>query len=501
MSDNSIGSTWLKQNYQLSNIKLSHESYLGTRSKVEVLQDGTIIETFQKAQYTLKADTPLSHFEFALKYDDVQMNFFQAVLKSISVKEIVEFIKSQPNFKYSRKIGFWYEFLTKERLPIEDRPTINYVDLIDSNRYFTGINVKNSRWRINNNLLGEVGFCPTIKRTEAISKVLALDFSETLNKISKNYSPETLKRAINYLYKKETRSSYQIEKEEPSPERIERFVSLLSNAGKKDVAELLSEESLVILQNQIVDPRFAATSFRDFQNYIGQTTWNYDEIIYYVCPPPEFLSDLMKELSNTAIKMKGVYPIVRAAAIAFGFVFIHPFEDGNGRIHRFFIHDFLSRDNFLPSGMIIPVSAHMVNNMKEYDDTLEAYSKPLMYLVRYTKNEEQELLVLNASEVEGYYRFPDLTAQTEYLCKVIETVVSHDLPNELNFLQNYDEAKGLMKQRVDMPDKLIDLFIRFTHQNNGIFPKRRRTTFQMLKDNEIEALQSIFQDVFTEENS
>ncbi len=499
MSENPIGSTWLKQNYQLSNVKLSHESYLGTRSKVEALQDGTVIETFQKMQYALKADNPVSHFEFALKYDDLQMNFFQAVLKCISVKDIVEFIKSTPNFKYSRKIGFWYEFLTKERLPIEDRPTINYVDLIDSNRYFTGVNVKNSRWRINNNLLGDVGFCPAIKRTDAISKVLALDFSETLNKISKNYSPEILKRANNYLYKKETRSSYQIEKEEPTPERIERFVNLLSNAGKNDIAELLSEESLVMLQNQIVDPRFAATNFRDFQNYIGQTTLNYDEIINYICPPPEFLSDLIKELSNTAIKMEVVHPIVRAAAVAFGFVFIHPFEDGNGRIHRFLIHDILSRDNFLPSGMIIPVSAHMVNNIKDYDDALEVYSKPLMHIIKYTKNEEQELLVLNASDVEGYYRLPDLTAQTEYLCKVIETVVSHDLPNELIFLQNYDEAKGLMKQRVDMPDKLIDLFIRFTHQNNGIFPKRRRSDFQMLKDDEIEALQSIFQDVFTVE--
>jgi hypothetical protein len=499
MTEKCIGSTWLKQYYQLSSFKLSHESYLGTRSKVEVLQNGTVIETFQKMNYALKVDKPLSHFEFALKYDDVQMNFFQVVLKSIPVKDIVEFIKSAPNFKYPRKIGFWYELLTKERLPIEDRPTLNYVDLIDSKRYFTGVNVKNSRWRINNNLLGNVGFCPTIIRTDAISKLLALDFSETLNKISKSYSPEILKRANNYLYKKETRSSYQIEKEEPSPERIERFVSLLSNAGKKDIGELLSEESLVILQNQIVDPRFAATGFRDFQNYIGQTTWNYDEIIHYVCPPPDFLPDLIKELSNTAIKMEGVFPIVRAAAVAFGFVFIHPFEDGNGRIHRFLIHDILSRDNFLPSGMIIPVSAHMVNNMKLYDDALEAYSKPLMYIIKYTKNEEQELLVLNASEVEGYYRFPDLTAQTEYLCKVIETAVFHDLPNELNFLQNYDEAKGLMKQSVDMPDKLIDLFIRFTHQNNGIFPKKRRNIFQMLKDDEIEALQSIFQDVFTVE--
>ena len=166
-------------------------------------------------------------------------------------------------------------------------------------------------------------------------------------------------------------------------------------------------------------------------------------------------------------------------------------------IHRFLIHDFLSRDNFLPTGMIIPVSAHMVNNLKQYDDALEAYSKPIMQIIKYTKDKKQKLTVLNASEVEGYYRFPDLTAQTEYLCKVIEIAISQDLPNELNFLQNYDEAKELIKQRVDMPDKLIDLFIRFTHQNNGIFPKRRRNTFHMLTDDEIEALQSIFQDVFT----
>jgi len=342
-----------------------------------------------------------------------------------------------------------------------------------------------------------VGFCPTIKRTNAVIKALGLDYPEMLRELSKNYSPEILNRATNYLYKKETRSSYQIEKEVPTPERIERFVSLMSDAGRKDIRDLLSEESLVMLQNQIVDPRFAAKSFRDFQNYIGQTAWNYDEIINYVCPPPEFISDLMKDLSNTAIKMEGVNPIIRAAAIAFGFVYIHPFEDGNGRIHRFLIHDFLSRDNFLPTGMIIPVSAHIVNNLELYNDALEAYSKPIMQIIKYTKDKKQNLIVLNASEVEGYYSFPDLTAQTEYLCKVIETTISRDLPNELNFLQNYDEAKELMKQRIDMPDKLIDLFIRFTHQNNGIFPKRRRNTFHMLNDDEIEALQSIFQDIFT----
>ncbi|MDF1560108.1 MAG: Fic family protein [Bacteroidales bacterium] len=496
MAETSIGSTWLKQYLRIQNVRLSHESYLGTRSKIEICQDGTVRETFQRANYALRSENPLSHFEFALKYDDVQIDFFRIVLKAIPVKHIVDFINAGPNSRYSKKIGFWYEFLTQDRLPVEDRPKSNYVDLIDPKRYMTGSIVKNSRWRINDNLLGNEDFCPVIRRTDAISNLLMLDFSDALNKILKSYPPEILKRANNYLYKKETRSSYQIEREEPSPERIERFVSLLSNAGRIDIGELLSEKSLVKLQNQIVDPRFAAITFRNFQNYIGQTAANYDEIIHYVCPPPQFLPDLIKGLRATAIKMNDVNPIARAAAVAFGFVFMHPFEDGNGRIHRFLIHDILSRNAFLPAGMIIPVSAHMVNNLNRYDDALEAYSGPLMKIIRYSKNAEQELIVLNPADVEGYYRFPDLTLQTEYLFKVVKTSVSRDLPDELVFLQYYDEAKRLIKQRVDMPDKLIDLFIRVTHQNNGIFPKRRRTNFMMLEDNEIEALQSVFHDVF-----
>lgn len=70
--------------------------------------------------------------------------------------------------------------------------------------------------------------------------------------------------------------------------------------------------------------------------------------------------------------------VVRAAMIAFGFVFIHPFLDGNGRIHRFLIHDMLTRDGLAEQGLIIPVSANMLNNMKDYDAALEDFSKPLM---------------------------------------------------------------------------------------------------------------------------
>jgi Fic family protein len=39
-------------------------------------------------------------------------------------------------------------------------------------------------------------------------------------------------------------------------------------------------------------------------------------------------------------------PVVYAAA--FGFVFIHPFIDGNGRLHRYLLHEELSTLGFTP---------------------------------------------------------------------------------------------------------------------------------------------------------
>ena len=47
----------------------------------------------------------------------------------------------------------------------------------------------------------------------------------------------------------------------------------------------------------------------------------------------------------TCTRKPSVYrgnPFLIEAAIAYGFVFLHPFEDGNGRIHRFLIHNILS---------------------------------------------------------------------------------------------------------------------------------------------------------------
>ena len=53
----------------------------------------------------------------------------------------------------------------------------------------------------------------------------------------------------------------------------------------------------------------------------------------------------------------------------------------------------------------------MLNNIRDYDAALEKYSKPLMQQIRYDKKGDGEIEVTNLQEVDGYFRYPDLTDQ------------------------------------------------------------------------------------------
>lgn len=85
-----------------------------------------------------------------------------------------------------------------------------------------------------------------------------------------------------------------------------------------------------------------------------------------------------------------VSPIVHASIISYGFVFLHPFEDGNGRIHRFLIHNIFSLRKMLPRGLMFPISAVMLKNPADYNASLEAFSQPLLKFIDYQLNKMME---------------------------------------------------------------------------------------------------------------
>ena len=429
------------------------------------------------------------HLTFALKYDGTNLGILAALFRAVPQADVLAYIASRPTGKYARRIWFLYEFLTGTRLPLDDLPRVgSYVDLLDSNAYYTTTPSRRAqRQRINDNLLGTSRFCPTVRRTEALRQHESTDLPQRCRDLVAAYPGALLNRALGYLYEKETKSSFEIEREAIDSSRTERFVALLKAAAQEDYCQ---RDALIDLQNRIVDARFRDTGYRRTQNYVGQSMAPDREVVHFVGARPSDLGDLMAGLIDAHRRMErgNVPAVVHAAAIAYGFVFLHPFEDGNGRIHRFLIHNILARRGFTPEGVIFPVSAAMLSNPAGYDTSLEAFSKRLMPLVDHALDDAGRLTVRN--KTEPWYRCIDFTAQSEALVGFLEQTIDQELEPELAFLASYDAAKTAIQDIVDMPDRRIDQFIQACRQNSGRLSGRKRVShFAMLSDEEVAAME------------
>ncbi len=473
----------LVERYGLDVIPNWHTSFVTTSGIRRIDSTGSMVTEVYPAPYW-PGDTLGDHLEFALKHDGTNLALLDTLFRNVAEDEVLGFVERKPTGKYARRIWFLYEFLTGKTLPLADLKQGNYIDLLDAEEHYTARTPRRvRRQRINENLLGDRRFCPMVRRTSVLREYEAADLPSRCRAVLSAHSPALLRRALDYLYTKETKSSFAIERIRPTSTRTERFVALLHLAEREDFCE---KERLIELQNRIVDERFRDSDYRSTQNYVGETaTWQ-KENIHFTCPKPEDLAELMEGLIAAHRRMEqGEVPAaIHAAAIAYGFVFLHPFEDGNGRIHRFLIHNILARRGFTPEGAMFPVSASMLKHPADYDASLEAFSRPLMALVEYSLDEEGRMVVHN--DTAPWFRYIDMTPQAESLFQFIEQTISTELPGELAFMANYDEAKKAVASIVDMPDRKIDLAIRFCLQNRGRLSARKRTQhFDFLSDEEI----------------
>ncbi|MDD3904775.1 MAG: Fic family protein [Sphaerochaeta sp.] len=488
------GYAYLSEKLSIVSIPNWHKSTISnTGTHSSRIQDGFIDEVF-RTQYW-PGETIGDHLEFALKYDGVNLALLVKIFEKVAPDTLTEYIKSKPTGKYARRIWFFYEFLTGKQLPIEDLTTSNYVDALEASEYYTVYNgEKSSRHRIVNNLLGPRDFCPVVRRTEKLSKLDSSYLQKRCEDIVTAYPPQLLRRALSYLYSKETKSSFEIENIKSNASHTEKFIASLELAEKEDFCE---KGRLIELQNRIVDPRFKDNDYRVSQNYVGQAVAYQKEIIHYICPRPENLPSLMAALiaSHKRMKTGNVSPVVHAAVIAYGFVFLHPFEDGNGRIHRFLIHNILSLQKMVPRGLMFPVSAVMLKNPTDYDESLEAFSRPLLQLIDYQLDEMGRMTVENESAC--WYSYMDMTAQAEALSVFVTKTIEEELVQELSFLANYDTTKKAIQDIIDMPDRLIDLFIQGCLQNNGNLSARKRVAlFDFLTDEELVAMEQVVKDSY-----
>jgi hypothetical protein len=413
----------------------------------------------------------MGHLLFALKHEGTDLGVLGQVLASLPEAQILEQLRAAPNSQYLRKAAYLWEHFN--RRPIADAPPAGgaVIPLFDPKRYLTRSGPRDKRWRVEFNGLGTLGYCATVERTPAIEALLGKDILEQARTFFASMPPEVLDRATQWAYLSETWDSFAIEQETPSPNKQRRFMALLRQAHER---RDMSEQYLVELQNGVVDnPLDQAVEFRNQQNHLANAGHGALGVTY-VPPAPELMVELMQEWMHFANDLaKNLDPLVGASISSFGFVFIHPFMDGNGRLSRFLFHHALCRSGQLENGLLLPVSIAMKKHEAEYLRTLQAFSKPLreMWDVEWIDGDRFNFQFKGSDQA---YRYWDATECVTFGMKMAEQALNTELRHETAFLARYDAIVKAVDERYDVRGSVLSQLVMQCLDNGGVISKNRR---------------------------
>lgn len=447
----------------------------------------------------LKPDgTVEAHLEFALKYEGLNLSVLKALFEtSTSSNTLVSLVRESPTGKYTRRLWFLHEWLTGRRLDIPDlggRPRA--VPVVESSFQvaLSGGDLSR-RHRVRNNLPGTARFCPMVRWTDDLRGLAAEELDKKAREVVGRTHPDVMARAAAFLLLSDSRSSFEIEGETPPTDRARRWAQAIAEAGSRE----LTVDELVRLQRIVIgDDRFVHIGLRQEGGFVGpRDRRTRDPLPEHISARPQDLRDLVEGILAYADRATGdgIDPVIAAAVVAFGFVYVHPFEDGNGRVHRWLIHHVLAQADYNPPEFPFPVSAAILRHLSRYRRTLESYSRPLLDRAEWEVTERKNVRVLN--DTADYYRFFDATAQAEFLYRCVRETVVHDLPEEVAYLEAYDRFVERLQQIVDMPSDTVHLLQRFLRQNDGVLSQRARMgEFGALTAEEVSEIEQIYSECF-----
>ena len=464
---------------------------IGARHRI-VEADGWRIYTPRHApEATLEG-----HLTFALKYEGLDLAVLKRLFMAAKAGEIADLVRLKPTGVYTRRFWFLYEWLLGTKLNLPDADKVSSVDAVDTELQFAGTGAISTRHKVRNNLPGTPEFCPLVFKTAALKEFIGQDLKARARAVVNDVPKDLLARTASFLLLKDSKSSYVIEGERPPQDRIQRWGRAIGEAGRVplDEAELLRLQRIVI-----GDERFVKLGLRDEGGFVGEHDRETRRPIPdHISARPKDLSSLIRGLiafDHTA--EKELDPVIAAAVLAFGFVYIHPFEDGNGRIHRYLMHHVLARRGFNPPGIHFPVSAAILDKIDAYRDVLESYSGRLLPIIRWEPTDMGNVTVLN--DTGDFYRFFDATPHAEFLYACVRKTIEEDLPNETNFLRNFDQFRARIENIVDMPEHTLNNLFGFLRQNGGQLSKRaRENEFSQLTAAEITQIEQLYRATFSE---
>ncbi|WP_432262758.1 Fic family protein [Cupriavidus sp. TMH.W2] len=511
--DPRVGYQWLAQRYGVESAQpLPVTSEIGTARRTvegphgirEIYPAGMRPQTAPRAEDAGMSEMAAQlrgHLTFAFKHEGIHLEFLSRLFDRVPVPEVVQWLQAERTGRYARMAGFYYEWLSGRQLPVEDVTGGNYVDALDPEQYFAGSGLNHPRWRVRDNLPGTRDFCPVVRRTARVRAAEQYDCEARLDALNAEFGQDVLMRSAVWLTIKESLSSFKIEHEQDQRDRVRRFAAVME-ARVGEYPDPLALDAITELQREIVGDRTTIEKFglRESPVFVGaRSDWR--DVVHYVAPPAAELPGMMAGLSTFLARTQGMPSLVRASTVAFGFVFVHPLADGNGRTHRFLVNDILRRDGAVPRPFVLPISAAIVakpQTIARYDQSLEAFSKPLMarYAGMYAFTDaatdypdgiRSNFVFAEERDALHAWRYPDLTRQAEYLHQLVDQTITQEMRNEADYLRNWDRARSAVKNALEGPDEHIDRIIRAVRDNQGRVSNKLAKEFPILQRDDVAA--------------
>lgn len=477
-----IGGAWLAREYRLGLTQaLATTSLIGGRRTTYGAQDGLTRETYVEA---MRPPASLrGHLSFHLKHEVPSLQLLSRLFAEIDRRELESWITDEPTGQYARRACFLFEWLTGARLDVGDVPYGNYVDALDADRVVVAnarCAQRERRFRVRDNMPGTRQFCPLVRKCEPVLAAMAVDVNALLADLQDEFGEELLMRSAVWMTLRESKSSFAIEGEGDRLSRIQRFAAVMGRRTGRGAVPLAHDE-LAQLQGEILGERttLQALGIRHSPVFVGEFL-RYQEMVHYIAPPAADVPAMLHGLQIFLERTEGQSPLLRAAVAAFGFVYIHPMADGNGRVHRFLVNDLLRRDGAVPDPLIIPISSVITADHGErraYDRILEEVSRPLMQAlsdnysfganVTYTDGISSNLHLYDTSRAVPLWRMPDLSAHVVYLAQIVGRTIREEMRQESKYLRSHFQARAAIKDVVEMPDAQIDRVIRSLEVNQG----------------------------------
>jgi len=102
------------------------------------------------------------HLTFALKYEGADLAVLKRLFLSTGPAEIEALVRAKRTGGYARRIWFFYEWLTGDRLDLPDAEAGRYVPAIDPGLQWAVDGANSRRHRVRDNLPGTPEFCPLV---------------------------------------------------------------------------------------------------------------------------------------------------------------------------------------------------------------------------------------------------------------------------------------------------------------------------------------------------